>query len=105
MKEWHYRAYTPELMDTLACHNPEQKIIDAIDGNSLFDEDGWSDTEELHKALHSLPSNEKEIVWEYFFDGKTFQQIADKRKISRQYAHQIYQKSISKLYKMLKKEI
>lgn len=101
MKSWHYRAYTPELMDTINHYCPEDKIIATIDNQNFFDEELQCKVEALHAALEKSTDIEREIIWMYYFDGLTFQQIADCKGFSRQYIHQVYQKTILKLKKSL----
>lgn len=101
MKAWHYRAYTPELMDTINYCNPEEKMIATLDKETFFDEELQSRVEDLHAMLDSLSKIERDVIWMYYFDGLTFQEIANKKKYSRQYIHQVYQKTIAKLKKAL----
>jgi RNA polymerase sigma factor (sigma-70 family) len=97
LSNWRYVPHTDGLLDRLTLYNPEDDIIDRIDG---VQEDKQY-TEELHKAIELLPEIEKETIWKHIFEGKSFSTIGEERLMSKQAVHQVYQKSIKKLKEIL----
>ena len=92
--DWRYVPFTPQLMDVIHNHNPEDSIIDYIDGNNIHNHPDFHYFQVLEEYL-----TEKEalVVDGYLGRGLTFQQIGDEIGTSRQYANQIYKKALTKL--------
>lgn len=80
---------------------PEDEYIERLDNNSLEDLSPGIDTTLLHEALESLDPRYKKIIWDYFFNGKSFGRIGKENGYTKQYAFQEYTKAIASLKKIL----
>jgi RNA polymerase sigma factor (sigma-70 family) len=88
------------IIDSYYSYNPEDDIIEALDNkdadqvNYSLSVDESSNEIDLHNLLDKLPERYSSILWDYYFEGKTLQQIGDDRNYSKQYAHQEFNKAI-----------
>lgn len=94
--DWRYVPYISPLLDKLAADpNAEETIISILDGDERT-----GPTWDSHKLIDEiLPTREADIVKSRVFLKKTFQEIGDEYKISRQRVHQLYNDSIAKMKK------
>ena len=69
--------------------SPESKMIDIIDGTFKEEPDP-----NIHAAIESLPEKYKNLLLEYFFEGKTLEQMGQSRKVTKQFMHQELKKAI-----------
>jgi len=92
--DWRYVPYISPMIDKLADNvDAEETIISILDGQPGQKVD-W----DSHVLIDSvLREREADIVKSRIFLKKTFQEIGDEYKISRQRAHQLYNDSIDKM--------
>jgi len=91
-KEW--------IIDNFYSYNPEDDMIEALD-NKDADEVSYSlscsdnsNEINLHHLLDKLEDRYSSILWDYYFEGKTLEQIGSERGYSKQYAHQEFTKAL-----------
>lgn len=91
-KEW--------IIDNFYSYNPEDDLIEALD-NEDADEVSYSlscsdssNEINLHHLLDKLEDRYSSILWDYYFEGKTLEQIGSERGYSKQYAHQEFTKAL-----------
>lgn len=91
-KEW--------IIDNFYSYNPEDDLIEALD-NEDADEVSYSlscsdssNEINLHHLLDKLEDRYSSILWDYYFEGKTLEQIGSDRGYSKQYAHQEFTKAL-----------
>jgi DNA-directed RNA polymerase specialized sigma subunit len=82
------------IIDSMHYINPEADYIAYLDGDSK--EEGSPD---VHSVLENLPQRYKQILWEYFFDGFTLEEMGLKRKVTKQYMHQELKKGLALMHK------
>lgn len=101
---WRYRGvgYNTFIIDNYHSVDPEDTIIERLDRESegLLPEEAPDQYSELHEYMDRLPKKLRSIVWEHYFEGKTFQNIGDKRGYSRQNAHEQLQKALKMMKEM-----
>jgi DNA-directed RNA polymerase sigma subunit (sigma70/sigma32) len=78
------------IIDTVSSYNPEDEIIEKIDGVILPE-----DNVDLHSLLEDMPPKYKTILWDYFFEGKTLLALGKERGVTKQYMHQELRKALS----------
>lgn len=96
--DWRLVPFIPEMIDKFYYENPEDKIISTIDGDQTKPPVSF----DYHELLSThLSEKEKTIIDLYLNEGKTFQEIGDHYKCSRQFIHMIYHSSLRKLKPIL----
>jgi len=85
------------LIDSLHYIEPEKSYINALDGTKEANPDI-----DVHSVLESIPQRYKQILWEYFFDGSTLEEMGLKRKVTKQYMHQELKKGLDLMREGLK---
>jgi len=78
------------IIDTVSSYNPEDEIIERLDGVILPE-----DNVDLHTLLEDMPPKYKTIIWDYFFEGKTLLALGKERGVTKQYMHQELRKALS----------
>lgn len=78
------------IIDTVSSYNPENEIIEKLDGVIPF-ENGI----DIHTLLEDMPPKYKTIIWDYFFEGKTLLSLGKERGVTKQYMHQELKKALS----------
>jgi len=83
--KWRYKlSENPEkLWDRILNHNPEDKWIEILDGSNTTESEV-----DVHQLMEVLPDKYKNLVWDYYFNGKTLKQIGSEKGFSKQYMHQ-----------------
>ena len=87
---WRYKLVGDEdwIFERTLAHT-EDNLIDIIDG-ALPNPDEELD---LHNIILSLPTKYSSILYEYYYDGKTLEEIGTSRGYSKQYAWQQIKKA------------
>jgi DNA-directed RNA polymerase sigma subunit (sigma70/sigma32) len=83
-KKWRYIVSDniDRIIDTVSSYNPEDEMIDKIDGVIQLDENI-----DIHNLLEDMPPKYKTIIWDYFFEGKTLLTLGKERGVTKQYMH------------------
>jgi RNA polymerase sigma factor (sigma-70 family) len=85
------------IVNNFYSYNPEDKIIEALDSqdaNKVFDSLVSEEQVNIFEVLENLEPRYKDIVWEYYFEGRTLSEIGSSRGFTKQYAHQELKKAI-----------
>lgn len=107
--DWRY-SYVGEddwIIESFFAYDPEDEIIDALDKEEVKElslaltskEEDLN--EELHKALDKVPERYRNLIWDYYFDGKSYSQIGEDNGYSKQYAFQEVQKALELLKEIM----
>ena len=96
--DWRYVSYNQTSLDTIHNYNPEDEIIDRIDGRK---EEEQSINFSFHALLEDgnklLTRKQKLVLYKRIVEGKTFAQIGKECKTTRQNCFEIYNKALSRL--------
>lgn len=90
---WRYKLVGDNqyLIDSNSVEDPTDKIINALDG--INEEQKIT----LWDLLETLPEKHKDLIWLYFFEGKTLESIAKDKGCSKQNIHEQIAKAINNL--------
>jgi RNA polymerase sigma factor (sigma-70 family) len=95
---WRYASvgFDNYILDRNNIENPENKIIEIIDGTAKEEPDlnVWA-------AIESLPDRYKNLLLEYFFEGMTLEQMGKSRKVTKQFMHQELKRAIIEIKKLM----
>ena len=84
------------IIDNYKTENEEDKIIGFLDG-SLND----NSKPDMYSLIHSLPKRYSSILYSYYYEGSTLEQMGKERNVTKQYMHQELKKSLAFLKKKL----
>jgi DNA-directed RNA polymerase specialized sigma subunit len=89
------------IIDHHLNHNPEDELIEALDGERKEEADDFN----MHDYLDKLPERYSSILYEYFIEGCTLKDIGDKRGYTKQYAYQEIRKAKSLIKTEIEKDL
>ena len=107
--DWRY-SYVGEddwIIENFFSYDPEDEIIKALDNEEVKEvkqaltSESNQLNDELHKAIESLPERYREIVWDYYFNGKSYSVIGRENNYTKQYAFQELQKALEMLRELM----
>ena len=92
--------YVPVGEDTWILDRPdvENAMIDLIDGT--FEDEVGPD---LHGALDIMSERYKDILTQYYFEGKTLEAMGISRGVTKQFMHQELRKALKEIRAILNK--
>jgi DNA-directed RNA polymerase specialized sigma subunit len=94
--------YIPVGEDTWILDRPgpdvENALIDLIDGT--FEDEVGPD---LHGALDTMSERYKDILTQYYFEGKTLEAMGISRGVTKQFMHQELRKALKEIRAILVK--
>jgi len=81
--KWRYKYLeNPHWLEDKDAISPEDYYISIIDKESL------EEKESLHDVINNLPTRYLDIIYSYFWEGKTLKEIGMDKRYSKQYAQQ-----------------
>lgn len=96
------------IVNNFYSFDPEDQMIEAIDNkqaehisNSFVEEEKSSELD-LHQIIESLPDRYGSLLWDYYFEGKTLEQIGEERGYTKQYAFQEHKKALELMKEKMK---
>jgi RNA polymerase sigma factor (sigma-70 family) len=100
---WRYRPVGTNdwIIDNYYLESPEDQWISRIDNEPTEESD---EHPELFDAIEKLTENKKKVIWNYYFEGRSFGTIGRMMGFSKQRAHQIYKEAIQDLRNILIQE-
>jgi DNA-directed RNA polymerase specialized sigma subunit len=98
--DWRY-IYVGEdsWMLEAASSDVENKLIDLIDGVPEAEEGP-----NVHLALEVISEKYRLLLTEYYFEGKTLEQMGNSRSKTKQYMHQELKKALIEIKSILNKQ-
>jgi DNA-directed RNA polymerase specialized sigma subunit len=95
--DWRY-IYVGEdywMLDTPS-HDIEDELIDLIDGTPEVEEGP-----DLHGALDIMSERYKDILTQYYFEGKTLEAMGISRGVTKQFMHQELRRALKEIRAIL----
>ena len=90
---WRYKLVGGDdyIIDSAVLEDPTDKIIDILDG--IYEDEGLN----IWELIEGLPEKHKDLIWLYFYEGKTLESIARQKGCSKQNIHEQLNKALKSL--------